>query len=129
MTTLQNARQQAPAEQPSNSSTMKNQASATDFKATHTPGPYQVSATYNAGRKDGKRLAIICAPHPDGGGQNIAECIEECAPLFCAVPALLKALIASTATLIATYGEPGQVNCPAGVQSIISKNRAIISSL
>jgi hypothetical protein len=54
--------------------------------------PWQISTTYSGGRKDGKKIAIICAPHPDGGGQNIIECTEDLAPIVASLPDLLEAL-------------------------------------
>lgn len=57
-----------------------------------TPGPWQISCEYNSGREDGQRIAIICAPHPEGGGQNIAESVQRDSRAIAALPKLLGAM-------------------------------------
>lgn len=49
---------------------------------THPHGLFQNSSSYNGGRKDGQRIIIITAPDPDGGWQNVAECVESLAPII-----------------------------------------------
>jgi len=68
-----------------------------------TPGPWQLSSDYNSGRKDGQRIAIICAPHPEGGGQNIAEAVQRDARAIAALPDLLSALEDTYAGLSALW--------------------------
>jgi hypothetical protein len=60
---------------------------------THTPGPWQISgAIQPSTRPDGLKILTICAPDPDGGGQDIAYVLESCAPVVAAAPDLLAAL-------------------------------------
>lgn len=37
---------------------------------------WQVSRYLPSTRSDAQRIAVITAPHPDGGGQDIIECLE-----------------------------------------------------
>ena len=61
-------------------------------KARHTPGPWQVGFGFVKNeRKDGQKIVRIVAPHPEGGGQDIAECLECSAALIASAPELLDA--------------------------------------
>lgn len=40
---------------------------------------WQISRYRLSGRADGQRIAVITAPHPEGGGQDIIECLESVA--------------------------------------------------
>ena len=61
------------------------------MKAKHTRGPWQIEYGFiKQDRKDGQKIVRIVAPHPDGGWQDIAECLECNANLFCAAPDLLS---------------------------------------
>lgn len=39
-------------------------------------GEWQVSRYLPSTRSDAQRIAVITAPHPDGGGQDVIECLE-----------------------------------------------------
>ena len=59
----------------------------------HTPGPWQVGFGFVKNeRKDGQKIVRIVAPHPEGGGQDIAECLECNARLIASAPSMLIAL-------------------------------------
>ena len=63
------------------------------METKHTPGKWQIEYGFiKQERKDGQKVVRIVAPHPEGGGQDIAECIECNAQLFAAAPDLLDAL-------------------------------------
>ena len=59
------------------------------MKAQHTPGNWQISQRKT--RQDGKEVVTITAPHPDGGGQDIIECLAENAPIILSASDLLAA--------------------------------------
>ena len=63
------------------------------METKHTPGKWQIEYGFiKQERKDGQKVVRIVAHHPEGGGQDIAECIECNAQLFAAAPDLLDAL-------------------------------------
>ena len=63
------------------------------MEAKHTPGKWQIEYGFiKQERKDGQKVVRIVAPHPEGGGQDIAECLECNAPLFSTAPDLLYAI-------------------------------------
>lgn len=71
----------------------------------HTPGPWQIEYGFvKQERKDGQKVVRIVAPHPEGGGQDIAECLECCANLFVSAPDLLSALKEAKAMLETAKG-------------------------
>lgn len=87
-----------------------------DERTQHTPGPWQIGGDYNSGRKDGQRIVIITAPHPDGGGQNIAECVERDARLIVAAPSLFtaaKCALADLEGIMPEFEPSGERNHPA----------------
>lgn len=69
----------------------------------HTPGPWQINGLDRGTRHDGKRVLAITAPHPEGGGQDIAECLEDNARLIAAAPDMLEALQEALDALINLY--------------------------
>jgi hypothetical protein len=63
------------------------------MKPPPNPGPWQISgAIQPSTRPDGLKIVTICAPDPDGGGQDIGHVLENCAPVVAAAPDLLAAL-------------------------------------
>lgn len=63
------------------------------MEAKHTPGKWQIGCGFiKQERKDGQKVVRIVAPHPEGGGQDIAECLECNASLIAAAPELMTEL-------------------------------------
>jgi hypothetical protein len=55
---------------------------------------WQISGYTKSHRADGQRVVRITAPHPDGGGQDIAEVLESIAPMIIARVNAHESLIA-----------------------------------
>jgi hypothetical protein len=72
------------------------------MKPVQSAGPWQIGYVKSTGRSDGRRIAVINAPHPDGGGEDIAECIEEYASLIVEAPRI-AAEAAEAAAVIAGF--------------------------
>ena len=63
------------------------------MEAKHTPGKWQIGSGFiKQERKDGQKVVRIVAPHPEGGGQDIAECLECNSQLIAASPDMYDAL-------------------------------------
>lgn len=96
MTTLQNARQQAHAEQPPNSSPMKNQTPTIPDKTSHTPGPWTVTRIHPDEETNKSLIQIFPQGEVDG---------PEIAAIYCAPCGSVRAanarLIASSPDLLA----------------------------
>ena len=61
------------------------------METEHTPGKWQIERGFiKQERKDGQKVVRIVAPHPEGGGQDIAECLECNSQLIVSAPEMLE---------------------------------------